>query len=113
MLLCGLTRGTGTFTLLSEDVTIGFRARGLERYKGFQSLTPGFMRYAMERQPPRHPRGGWVPPTDTVRACFTEQFGEGSSRTPHDLTPTARILDVVMRRTLLPRGGYREGLTHI
>jgi hypothetical protein len=50
MLLCGLTRGTGTFTLLSEDVTIGFRARGLERYKGFQSLTPGFMRYAMERQ---------------------------------------------------------------
>ena len=54
-----------------------------------------------------------MPPTDLVRSCFTEPFGEGSSRTPHDLTPTTRLLDAIMRRTLLPRMGYREGLTRI
>ena len=53
-----------------------------------------------------------VPPTDLVRHCFKEPFGEGSSRTPSDLTPIARVLDAIMR-TLLPRIGYREGLTHI
>ena len=63
--------------------------------------------------PPRRPRGGMVPPIDLVRHCFTEPFGEGSSRTSSDLTPTARVLDAVMRRTLLPRMGYREGLTRI
>ena len=67
----------------------------------------------MEREPPRHPHGELVPPIDLVRACFTKPFGEGSSRTPHDLTPIARILDAVMRRSLLPRSGYREGLTRI
>ena len=53
-----------------------------------------------------------MPPTDLVRHCFIEPFGEGSSRTPSDLTPTARVLDAIMRRTLLLRMGYREGLTH-
>ena len=53
-----------------------------------------------------------MPPTDLVRPCFTEPFGEGSSRTPRDLTPTAQLLDAIMR-TLLPRMGYREGLTRI
>ena len=36
-----------------------------------------------------------------------------ASRTPSDLTPIARVLDAIMRRTLLPRMGYREGLTRI
>ena len=54
-----------------------------------------------------------MPPTDLVCHCFIEPFGEGSSRTPRDLTPTARLLDAIMRRTLLPRMGYREGLTRI
>ena len=62
---------------------------------------------------PRCPHGGLVPPTDLVRQYFTELFGEGSSRTHSDLTPTARVLDAIMRRTLLPRMGYREGLTRI
>ena len=53
-----------------------------------------------------------MPPIDLVRPCFTEPFGEGSSKTPHDLTPTARLLDAIMR-TPLPRMGYREGLTRI
>ena len=59
------------------------------------------------------PSRGEVPPTKTVRACFHELFGEGSSHTPHDLTTTAHILNEVMRRTLLLRVGYREGLTRI
>ena len=54
-----------------------------------------------------------VPPTDLVRHCFIEPFGEGSSRTPSDLTPTARVLDAIMRRTLLLRMGYCKGLTRI
>ena len=54
-----------------------------------------------------------MPPTDLVRQCFIEPFGEGSSRTPRDLTPTARVLNAIMRRTLLPRMGYSEGLTRI
>ena len=63
--------------------------------------------------PPRRPHGGMVPPTNLVRHCFTEPFGEGLSRTPSDLTPTARVLDAIMRRTLLSRMGYHEGLTRI
>ena len=54
-----------------------------------------------------------MPPTDLVRHYFIEPFGEGSRRYPSDLTPTARVLKAVMRRTLLPRIGYREGLTRI
>ena len=54
-----------------------------------------------------------MPPTDLLRSCFTEPFDEGSSKTPHDLTPIARLLDAIMRRTLLPRMGYHKGLTRI
>ena len=54
-----------------------------------------------------------MPPTDLIRPCFIEPFSEGSSRTPRDLTPIARLLDAIMRRTLIPRMGYCEGLTHI
>ena len=46
-----------------------------------------------QTEPLRCPHGGLVTPTDLVRPCFIELFGEGSSRTPHDLTPTARLLD--------------------
>ena len=67
----------------------------------------------METEPLKRPHDGLVPPIDLVKACFTEPFGEGSSRTPHDLTPIAHILDAVMRRSLLPRSGYFEGLTCI
>ena len=65
------------------------------------------------KEPLRRPHDSLMPPTDLVHPSFKEPFGEGSSRTPRDLTPTARLLDAIMRRTLLPRMGYREGLTHI
>ena len=52
-----------------------------------------------------------MPPIDLVRPCFIEPFGEGSSRTPRALTLIALLLDAIMRRTLLSRMGYHEGLT--
>jgi hypothetical protein len=64
-----------------------------------------------QTSPPRHPHGGPVPPTDLIRPCFHEPFGEGSRRTPASLTHLARVLDAIVRQTLLPRLGYREGLT--
>jgi hypothetical protein len=63
--------------------------------------------------PPRRPHGGTVPPTNMIRPCFREPFGEGSRRTPASLTLLARVLDAIVRRTLLPRLGYREGLTRM
>ena len=66
-----------------------------------------------QTEPLRRPYGGLVPPTDLVRPCFIDPFDKGSSRTPRDLTPTAQLLDAIMRRTLLPRLGYHEGLTRI
>ena len=64
-----------------------------------------------QTEPPRRPHDRLVPPTDLVRLCFTKPFGEGSSKTPHDLTPIAWLLDAIMRRTLLLRMSYHEGLT--
>ena len=66
-----------------------------------------------QQEPPRRPHGGMVSPTDLVRHCFKEPFGEGSRRNPSDLTPIARVLEAIIRRTLLPRLGYREGLTRL
>jgi hypothetical protein len=54
-----------------------------------------------------------VPPTNFVRLCFHELFGEGSRHTPAMMTPIARVLDAIVRRTLLLRLGYREGLTRM
>jgi hypothetical protein len=54
-----------------------------------------------------------VPPTDMIRPCFHEPFGEGSRCTPASLTPLARVLDAIVRQTLLPRLGYKEGLTRM
>ena len=64
-------------------------------------------------EPPRRPHGGEIPPVDFVAPCFRLPFGEGSSRTVGDLTRPARILNFVLRKTLLPRTGYRDGFTRI
>jgi hypothetical protein len=54
-----------------------------------------------------------VSPIDMIRPCFREPFGEGSRHTPASLTPLARVLDAIVRRTLLLRLGYREGVTRM
>ena len=64
-------------------------------------------------EPPRRPHSGALPPVDFVAPCFRPPFGEGSSRTVGDLTCPARILDFMMRKTLLPKTGYKDGFTRI
>ena len=64
-------------------------------------------------EPPRRPHGGGLPSVDFMAPCFRQPFGDGSSRTVGDLTRPARILDFVMRKTLLPRPGYKDGFTRI
>jgi len=64
-------------------------------------------------EPPHRPHGGELPPVDFVAPCFRQPFGEGSSRTVGDLTRPTRILDFVLRKTLFPRTGYRDGFTRI
>jgi len=64
-------------------------------------------------EPPRHPHGGALPSVDFVAPCFRQPFGEGSSRTVGDLTRPARILDFVLRKTLINRSGYKDGFTRI
>jgi hypothetical protein len=54
-----------------------------------------------------------VPPTDMIRPCFREPFGEGSKHTPASLTPLARVFDAIVRWTLFLRLGYREGQTRM
>jgi hypothetical protein len=64
-------------------------------------------------EPPRRPHGGELPPVEFVAPCFRQPFGEGSSRTVGDLTRPARILDFVLRKTVFPKTGYRDGFTRI
>jgi hypothetical protein len=63
--------------------------------------------------PPHRPHGGVAPATDHVVALFRPPFLDGSRCSPADFTPTAKYLYELMRRTLLPRMGYREATTHI
>jgi hypothetical protein len=63
--------------------------------------------------PPRRPHGGVAPATAHVAALFRPPFTDGSQRSPADFTPAAKFLYELMRRTLLPRMGYREATTHI
>jgi hypothetical protein len=62
-------------------------------------------------EPPRRPHGGELPPVDFISSCFCQPFIKVSSRSVGGLTRPARILDFVMRKTLLPRPGYRDGFT--
>jgi hypothetical protein len=63
--------------------------------------------------PPRHPHGGVAPTTAHITTLFEPPFTDGSRRSPADFTPAAKYLYELMRRTLLPRMGYREATTHI
>ena len=54
---------------------------------------------------------------DSATACelplYLYSYKLVGSATPSDLTPTARVVEAILRRTLLPRLGYREGLTRL
>jgi len=64
-------------------------------------------------KPLRRPHGAELPPVNFISPCFRQPFTEGSSHSVGGLTRPARILDFVMRKTLLSRPGYHDGFTRI
>jgi hypothetical protein len=64
-------------------------------------------------KPPHHPHGGELPLVDFISPYFHQPFCEGSSRSNGGLTRPARILDFVVRKTLLPRPSYHDRFTRI
>jgi hypothetical protein len=100
------------FRFEREDVTItGSQIRQLfgfpESTTRLHSLCYG------TSNPPRRPHGGVAPGTAHVAALFRPPFSDGSRRSPTDFTTAAKCLFELIRRTLLPRMGYREATTHI
>ena len=55
----------------------------------------------------------WCPLQILCDTASRSLLARAHAGNPSDLTPTARVLEAIMRRTLLPRLGYREGLTRI
>jgi hypothetical protein len=100
------------FRFEREDVTI--HASQIRQLFGFnESLTRLHSLCYGTSDPPRHPHDGVAPGTDHVVALFRPPFSDGSRRSPADFTTAAKFLYQLMRRTLLPRMGYREAATHI
>jgi hypothetical protein len=63
--------------------------------------------------PPRRPHGGVALGTTHVSTLFSPPFTDGSRHSPIDFTTTSKFLYEPMRRTLVPRMGYREATNHI
>jgi hypothetical protein len=64
-------------------------------------------------EPTHRPHSGSLPSVEFVAPCYRPPFTEGSSRALSSLICHTWILDIVMRKTLLPRPGFCEGFTHI
>jgi hypothetical protein len=54
-----------------------------------------------------------MPPVDVVRCLFGSDFREGSSRRLIDMLPPVRLLDAIIRRTILPCLNFRDGTTRL
>jgi hypothetical protein len=100
------------FRFEREDVTI--HASQISQLFGFNESSTRLhsMCYGTS-DPSRRPHCGVSPGTTHVAALFRLPFSDGSRRSPADFTTAARFLYQLMRRTLLPRMGYREAATHI
>jgi hypothetical protein len=100
------------FRFEREDVTI--HASQIRQLFGFpESSTRLHSLCYGTSDPPRHPHSGVVPATAHVAALFRPPFTDGSRPSLTDFTPAAKYLYQIMRRTLLPRMGYREATIHI
>jgi hypothetical protein len=55
----------------------------------------------------------FVPPVDVVRCLFDSDFREGSSRRPVDMLPPVRLLDAIIRQTILSHLNFRDGTTRL
>jgi hypothetical protein len=95
-----------------EDVTL--HAAQIRELFGFLESTTRLhnMCYGTS-DPPRRPHSGVAPSTAHVIALFRPPFIDGSRHSSADFTPAVKFLYELMRRTLLPRMGYREATTHI
>jgi hypothetical protein len=100
------------FRFEREDVTI--TASQIRQLFGFHESSTRLhsLCYGTSDPPPR-PHGGVAPGTAHVAALFRPPFSDGSRCSPADFTTAAKFLFQLMRRTLLPRMGYREATTHI
>jgi hypothetical protein len=112
-LLFGLTLHMSSYTLHSEAVTADSTALGYGRFSDSLLQRRRFTSCASVKLLHLGALTEVQCHLQTIRPCFREPFGEGSRRTPASLTPLARVLDAIVRRTLLPRLGYREGLTRM
>jgi hypothetical protein len=100
------------FCFEREDVTI--TATQIRQLFGFPESTTRLHSLCYgTSDPPRHPHVGVAPGTAHVAALFRPPFTDGSRRSPADFTTAAKYLFELIRRTLLPRMGYREATTHI
>jgi hypothetical protein len=100
------------FCFEREDVTI--HASQIRQLFGFtESSTRLHSLCYGTSDPPRRPHGGVAPATAHVVALFRPPFTDGSRCSPAYFTLAAKYLYQLMRRTLLPRMGYREATTHI
>jgi hypothetical protein len=95
-----------------EDVTL--HASQIRQLFGFpESSTRLHSLCYGTSDPPCRPQCGVAPATAHVAALFRPSFTDGSRRSPADFTSVAKYLYELMRRTMLPRMGYREATTHI
>jgi hypothetical protein len=100
------------FRFEREDVTIS--ASQIRQLFGFHESSTRLHSLCYDTSdPPRCPHGGVAPGTAHVAALFRPPFSDGSRRSPADFTTAAKFLFQLMRRTLLPRMGYREATTHM
>jgi hypothetical protein len=100
------------FRFEREDVTI--TANQIRQLFGFPESTTRLHSLCYDTSdPPRRPHGGVAPGTAHVAALFRPPFTDGSRRSPADFTTAAKYLYELIRRTLLPRMGYKEATTHI
>jgi hypothetical protein len=95
-----------------EDVTL--HASQIRQLFGFpESSTRLHSLCYGTSDPPRRPHGGVALATTHVATLFRLPFTDGPRCSLADFTLVAKYLYQVMRRTLLPRMGYREATTHI
>ena len=100
------------FRFEREDVTI--HASQIRQLFGFlESSTHLHSLCYGTSNPPRCPNNGVDPGTAHIAALFRPPFSDGSRCSPTDFTTATKFLFQLMRRTLLPRMGYREATTHI
>jgi hypothetical protein len=100
------------FRFERENVTL--HATQIRQLFGFpESMTMLHSLCYDTSDPPRCPHGGVTPAIAHVAALFRPPFTDGSRHSPADFTLAAKFLYELMRRTLLPRMGYREATTHI